>query len=1325
MKVGKRTNRRKVDTSANNFKITVSNFGISNTNNQAENLELHEELLDFEPDDEPTCNDSEEEQNHFTNSYNKYSFSRSNLSTDEFETFSSVSHENSVHNSMNQSNDHMSTASKTAISEYSNVSHKADLLPYHTYLDTAEDERKKDYLHFVPPLITGQVMMDSSSDSDSGNSFEHDDMEEVDDDYVDCSVSDYNIDSDEENGLLELYENGTEENGTEEIDNIDVWNGSEHSETSISHKDENLVQKPMFCDKNFRTSGYNIIIRTNLNDKKFILQRDSWKKTTTRLKAIDKRWQLRPKPFHHIKLFLEDIGFIPLSSGLGKSINFSCSETMSTASSSSISSCNTLNSMQPEKKRKCEQVEEYLSQISAFKVPLPPIKRPPSRPKRAGSTSSNETISSYIQRPVQECREDDVISISASSIGYLDTDHEEGVKEEQMSDYQDLISDKDSICTNVSGYWLSSQVPSSTPSLNFIPPLNTSSNSKSPVVTSSQPIPSLLTCRATWPLESEPNVGRNPAALGVTNRVIFMDVPRFFAGICYHYFFNGRCVKANCKLPHFVRESIFLNKCKELKSPEELRKLFNYSIQFHSLFGKMYPIFLKAFAHFQMRNDLINCIFLFLKKENIDFKRALTAIIESLENTGLTFLQTIENILFNVGILQFPVLANTLLDILTARGDISNNWEVIKRICKAMNFIAPEFFERILCNLLIIETPNSKVLSIDIYNTVVKNGITDLSSVEPRLLRTIKTSAELDEKLLNNFIDENLSIERERYEKSQNVNYTPALNYEETTSSDADDRLNYVDPSYSTRRSNREEKRSSVSPGTSRSSCDLETGGNNSDVYSFRGGIHDPYIPQPITKNRENIPSTIRSPKSNGIPSMSKTTQLYSPMENRVIPHSATDTTSATPEYGGYPDQPIFGKFKFNKGFVFNKWLHHLLPLNCDQVSMNESDIIELNKCISNCNGSGFLRILDLYKSPSTIQHFVTMCVAEIKTCKNPCNDFLDLLENIGTIEPNFRTKTLYKGVFEVITFNMLLVFERKCQWEDAKRLVEVFNDWDSLISSKQFGLKQLTPMGRYILLAKLFTQSNAFYYAYEILQSPDLNLLDSPKNWPLFRMDKIDLESRNAVLVDFFKNAYKSNIEVICDMFRKVFQFGNIYQFDAYSYFNPMLEHLINHEKTLLLKHFYSDIDIFHKQMERNIFRAFTIVLESNLLLDDRLRLYEYGCKKGIYVQFTGREQTMVLKTNMPNNEIKLIFQYYFNALSRLAYYEVNHNLNIEIKLPDGIVRSPRVLHSCIRSIDELNMSIKTILHDYFLLQVISPEKETNTILQVPKEELRKKIKY
>ncbi|XP_057665710.1 uncharacterized protein LOC130899648 isoform X1 [Diorhabda carinulata] len=1317
MKVWNKTNRRKVDISANNLKITVPNFRTSKTNNQAENLELQDEHLDFEPDDDLTGNDSEEEQNHFSNSYNNESFTESNSITEEFETFSTVSQkENSVHYPTNRNNDHISITTKTSTFEYS---HRGDLLQYHTYPNRSEDSRKKEYLQVIPPLISEQVMIDSSSDSDtSSDSFEHDDMGE---------------DTDEGNEYWESNENGAKENCEEQIDNKDILNhDDEYSETSVTYEEEDVAQKPFFCDKSLCTSGFNIIIKTNINSKKLVLQRDSWKKMRRHYKAIDKRWKLRPNPYHHVRLFLEDIGYVPLLYRLKDSINFNSSETMNVDSSSSMSSCDTFISKQSQKKKICEQIGKCESQISSFKVPLPPTKRPPTRPKRSDSVSSNETILSHIDdRSVQECREDDVISISASSISYLEL--EEEVKEEQFSDYQSLINDNESVTTSFSGgYWLSSKLQNTSPpslvSLNFIPPQNSPSNSKA-LAMSSQSIPSLFTNIIKCPLlESETNIRKNSAVPPVgPNRINFMEVPRFFSGICYHHYFNGRCVKVNCTLPHFIKDSLFFNKCKDLESSEEVRSLFNYVTNFDRLFEDIYAVFLKAFGHFKMRIDLINCIHLFLKKENIAFKNAMETIIESLQNTGLTFLQTVENILFNIEFLQCPILTNTLLDILTTRSNIRDNWEVIKRICKGTQFIAPEFFERILCKLLIIEVPNNRDLSMDIYNTVVKKEITNLTLVEPRLLRAIKTTVELEEKSIDNFIDENLSIEREKYERSQhNDCETSPFDYDQNSLSDADDRLNYVAPSYSSRKSNCEKSNSPVSICTRRSSSDLDSVGNNSDVYSLQGVKNYQYVPQAVTKCRDSMSiSSISCPTPNCSSSKVKTSQRYSPVENSVITHSTADITAlATSDYYGYPDQPIIGKFKFNEGFIFDQSLHHLLPSSCHQVSMSESHIIELNKFILNGNGSGFLRILDLYKSPTTIQHFVTMCVADIKSCKHPCNQFLDLLENIGCIEPNFRTNNLLKGIFEVIAFNMLLVFERKCQYEDARRFVEVFNDWDSLISSKQFGLRKLTPMGRYILLAKLLTKSKAFYYAYEILQSPDLNLLDSPKNWPLFRIDNIDLESRNAVLVDFFKEAYKSNIEVVCDMFRKIFQFKNIYQFDAYSYFNPMLEHLINHEKSLLLKYFYSNIDIFYNKMERNIFRAFTIFMEGNLTLEHRLRLYEYGCKKGIYVQFTGREQTIVLRTNMPNNEIKLILQYYFKAMSRLAYYEVNHDLNIEIRLPDGIVDSPKILHRCIRSINELNMSVKEIVHDYFLLQVISPDKQINTMLQVPKDELRKIIR-
>lgn len=55
---------------------------------------------------------------------------------------------------------------------------------------------------------------------------------------------------------------------------------------------------------------------------------------------------------------------------------------------------------------------------------------------------------------------------------------------------------------------------------------------------------------------------------------------------------------------------------------------------------------------------------------------------------------------------------------------------------------------------------------------------------------------------------------------------------------------------------------------------------------------------------------------------------------------------------------------------------------------------------------------------------------------------------------------------------------------------------------------------------------------------------MECPEKWRLFHSPTVDLESRNALLTDFFKYAYLNNIDVVCDIYRNIFQFGDIWEF-------------------------------------------------------------------------------------------------------------------------------------------------------------------------------------
>lgn len=93
-----------------------------------------------------------------------------------------------------------------------------------------------------------------------------------------------------------------------------------------------------------------------------------------------------------------------------------------------------------------------------------------------------------------------------------------------------------------------------------------------------------------------------------------------------------------------------------------------------------------------------------------------------------------------------------------------------------------------------------------------------------------------------------------------------------------------------------------------------------------------------------------------------------------------------------------------------------------------------------------------------------------------------------------------------------------------------------------------------------------------------------------------------------------------------------------------------------------------------------------------------------------------------MSDVELKLILEYYMRKLDLLPKELSNHDLIIEIKLPTEMMTSPNILQRCVRSIAEVNNSVKKILYQCFGIFLREPDQNQNsnsTVIHIPKEEL------
>ncbi|KAJ8960647.1 hypothetical protein NQ318_013939 [Aromia moschata] len=275
-------------------------------------------------------------------------------------------------------------------------------------------------------------------------------------------------------------------------------------------------------------------------------------------------------------------------------------------------------------------------------------------------------------------------------------------------------------------------------------------------------------------------------------RIYFKDVPPIFLGLCYYYYFTGNCARiGNCDLYHNVPKEKYTAKFSK-STPDILRK--GYSPHSHHLFKEIYPCFLAAFGLLNMHNELMKSIKDLLGLAHIDATEAVDSVVQSFVQSGLPFLDVIERISFNVGFLQHPQLADILLDLITRKQNVSENWEVIQRIAKARGRISPDIARRIL-NRVTASYPVNKNLCLEIYNVIIKKNMTDVARISADVLapfRAIEGFRDLEEvpspicpgtvspsriplvplaagfsdkEMMVAHIDRNLTRERERFER--------------------------------------------------------------------------------------------------------------------------------------------------------------------------------------------------------------------------------------------------------------------------------------------------------------------------------------------------------------------------------------------------------------------------------------------------------------------------------------------------------------------------------------------------------------------------------
>nr|CAI5869554.1 unnamed protein product [Callosobruchus analis] len=524
-----------------------------------------------------------------------------------------------------------------------------------------------------------------------------------------------------------------------------------------------------------------------------------------------------------------------------------------------------------------------------------------------------------------------------------------------------------------------------------------------------------------------------------------------------------------------------------------------------TFYKDMYPVFLLAFGHHKLINELISCTQdLFMLQSCIDVAEGIEFVVRGLERSGLTFLEAVEKISYNI---------------MSRQSHLKSNWEVMKRVIKARGHVSPDLASNILLKATNMYPPD-KSLCKDVYTVIVEQKMTEVSQLEPKYLIPIRM-----------LVTTSMSKETLETGNSQEIT-NPRENLQEHINTNLQWQREIFEGRYSPKNNQVNSPPSAPVPLF------------NSPVRV----VHHSLSPRPHSSGSNH---SRESGKSSYMENTNSIRSHYVPqvMPRQGVPEELTLT----------PEDPIVGKANYRADYEMNVSLHNLLPDSLCHVDMNESDVAKLNEAIIFTEADAFLSLLEQHKSKQSVKKFITMAVAHLRSCRGMYKTFMDLINAIIEINPDFATTPYKKGIMEVIVFNLLHTIQRKGQWKQGANMVAKFCDWDSLVSSKVFPY-EITHMGRYIYLARILVAGENFAYTYEILQCPN-----------------------------------------------------------AESTFTNMMVDLINENKITELGYLSKipDIQSFCNHMDDHVLRSYTALMSRHLPLTVTTKLYEICCARRIYPSF------------------------------------------------------------------------------------------------------------
>ncbi|CAH0551858.1 unnamed protein product [Brassicogethes aeneus] len=882
---------------------------------------------------------------------------------------------------------------------------------------------------------------------------------------------------------------------------------------------------------------------------------------------------------------------------------------------------------------------------SIFKIPL---KRPPTRPVKTASIQP-QLVSPPVLQSDEVIEIDDTISLACSS---LVDDEDFEVKEEPLS-----RSDE------------------SSPSASSVP-------------------------NAEQTLEKPAN-----------KKISFGEIPPLFRNICYYFFLYSNCKKKFCALPHNMNNGKFINNIKRA-SNEDLVKAFKWAREHRFFYQHIFKIMAGAFMWrkmYSMVGDMLLDVPEFAK--TIDKETAVDFVLTQLQQSK-NFKENLFCIINKINFAHHEALRNLMINAISKHDNLDElcdilpkliagktteieNRVVIRLMDKSLN--TTQANNKRLCNFLgdLIQKkcidfgkiPKNLSHPFGLYMRCSTNGVDILPG---HIFEDKDNNAEESGSLCSYRTEDNLYYPS----TTDNTENLDRLSDVDLDNLESVSQVGYVEPFHV--------------PQETQGSNDFER--TEMFVEELRrkliGEQPPPQLPPP-----PQPPQTLFFPFSSVSPNVPHTPsplnyQQPSPLNYQQPSPSNNQQPSANIEPAPVPSPepmpiPKFGHLVLEANFKLNVSLHNSLPLSPAKgcVDLHDADIMQLDRSIKHHDGLNFLRVFDAYKTSYTQQNFVTQTIAALKSSgERSFHYFSKLLESIRSINPSWMTDKLLKAILEVVAMNIIVALEQKQCLKECVTLLLQFYDWDALITCKIFTQHfNYTIMGRYLFLAKLFSKANRFDFTFEILQSPKLKILEYQHDWP-FQNCHHDLNTKNILLKDFFKYGYKYNAISTVELYKRIFQ-GAPVEDEILSNFNPMMKNILDNKVVPVLKQIMEDINIFEPHMEKNILKAFfLIVIEKRITKSKETHnLYLKCVKKGIYPSYCGQEAVVIIKTNYTEEEIRLTFEYYFNKIVQFPAKDVA----VQISVPNetNYNEIPNVLNEKFRSFNEIYSNIREILcDDYFI---------------------------